>query len=98
MTRRPTWLSAAAIGGAIALAAVSAAPVFAQTAPEAPPAGGYSAYPEYAEVACDGTFNGAEYSGNIAKIGLRRGHGRLLSATRTGLPRCPSGRSPSTTR
>jgi ABC-type transport system substrate-binding protein len=81
MTRRPTWLSAAVIGGAIALAAMSAAPVFGQESPaaseaaapagatpEAPPAGGYSAYPEYAEVACDGTFNGVEYTGNIAKI------------------------------
>jgi ABC-type transport system substrate-binding protein len=69
MTRRPTWLSAAVIGGAIALVAMSAAPVFAQAAPEAPPAGGYSAYPTYADVDCEaGTFNGAEYTGNIAKI------------------------------
>ena len=33
MTRRPTWLSAAAIGGAIALMSMSAAPVFAQDGP-----------------------------------------------------------------
>ena len=68
MSRRPTWLSAAAIGGAVAVMAMSAAPVFAQAAPEAPAAGGYSAYPEYADVDCSGIFNGAEYTGNIAKI------------------------------
>ena len=58
MTRRPTWLSAAVIGGAIALMSMSAAPVFAQAAPEAPPEGGYTVYPDYADVDCDGTFNG----------------------------------------
>ena len=42
MTRRPTWLSAAAVGGAIALMAVSAAPVFARQSPEPPPEGGYT--------------------------------------------------------
>ena len=69
MTRRPTWLTAAAFGGAIALVAVAAAPAFAQGAPEAPAAGGYSAYPEYAEVDCAAhTFNGADYTGSIAKI------------------------------
>lgn len=82
MTRRPTRWSAAVIGGAIAIAAMSAAPVFAQESPaaseaaapagatpEAPPAGGYSAYPTYAEVDCEaGSFNGAPYGGNIAKI------------------------------
>ncbi len=68
MTRRPTWLSAAVIGGAIALMSMSALPVFAQAAPAAPAEGGYSVYPDYAEVACDGTFNGVEYTGNLAKI------------------------------
>ena len=69
MTRRPTWVSAAAIGGAVALMALSAAPVFAQGAPEAPPEGGYAAYPTYADVDCaDGTFNGSDYTGNLAKI------------------------------
>jgi peptide/nickel transport system substrate-binding protein len=69
MTRRPTWLSAAVIGGAIALMSMSAAPVFAQAAPEMPPEGGYTAYPDYADVDCDaGTFNGQPYTGNIAKI------------------------------
>ncbi len=69
MTRRPNWVSAAAIGGAIALLAVSAAPVFAQTAPEGPGEGGYSAYPTYADVDCGaGTFNGVDYTGNLAKI------------------------------
>ena len=34
-----------------------------------PPAGGYSAYPEYADVDCAAhTFNGADYTGSIAKI------------------------------
>ena len=69
MTRRPTWLSAAAIGGAIALMSVSAAPVFAQAAPEAPPEGGYTLYPDYAEVDCEaGEFNGSPYTGQIKQI------------------------------
>jgi len=70
MTRRPTWLSAAAIGGAIALLAVSAAPVFAQAAPEAPPEGGYTSYPNYGDgVDCEaGTFNGAPYGGQLKSI------------------------------
>ncbi len=69
MTRRPTWASAAAIGGAVALMAMSAAPVFAQSAPAAPDAGGYAVYPNYADVDCEaGTFNGVEYTGNLAKI------------------------------
>ncbi len=68
MTRRPTWLSAAVIGGAIGLLSMSAAPVFAQAAPAAPAEGGYTVYPDYAEVACDGTFNGVPYTGNLAKI------------------------------
>ncbi len=69
MTRRPTWLSAAAIGGSIAMLAMSAAPVLAQGAPEAPAAGGYAAYPTYADVDCEaGSFNGADYTGNLAKI------------------------------
>ncbi len=69
MTRRPTWASAAAIGGAIALLAMSAAPVFAQDAPAAPEAGGYAAYPTYADVDCEAkTFNGSDYTGNLAKI------------------------------
>ena len=69
MTQRPTWASAAAIGGAIALLAMSAAPVFAQDAPAAPEAGGYAAYPNYADVDCEaGMFNGVEYTGNLAKI------------------------------
>jgi peptide/nickel transport system substrate-binding protein len=69
MTRRPTWVSAAAVGGAVALMAMSAAPVFAQGAPEAPEAGGYAAYPTYADVDCEaGTFNGSDYTGNLAKI------------------------------
>ena len=69
MTRRPTWLSAAAVGGAIALMSVSAAPVFAQDGPGDMPAGGWTSYPDYAEVDCEaGEFNGAPYSGNIKKI------------------------------
>jgi ABC-type transport system substrate-binding protein len=49
--------------------AMSAAPVFAQGAPEAPEAGGYAAYPTYADVDCEaGTFNGSDYTGNLAKI------------------------------
>ncbi len=69
MTRRPTWVSAAAIGGAVALMAMSAAPVFAQDGPEAPPEGGYSAYPTYADVDCEAnSFNGSDYTGNLAKI------------------------------
>src|SRR3990172_1044564 len=69
MTRRPTWLSAAVIGGAIALMSMSAAPVFAQAAPELPPEGGYSVYPDYAEVDCEaGEFNGAPYAGQIKSI------------------------------
>jgi ABC-type transport system substrate-binding protein len=62
-------VSAAAIGGAVALMAMSAAPALAQGAPEAPGAGGYAAYPTYADVDCEaGTFNGVAYTGNIAKI------------------------------
>ncbi|MFV2063405.1 MAG: hypothetical protein ACC726_07805, partial [Chloroflexota bacterium] len=70
MTRRPTWLSALAIGGAIALLTVSAAPAFAQAAPEAPPEGGYTSYPNYGDgVDCDaGTFNGAPYTGQLKSI------------------------------
>jgi ABC-type transport system substrate-binding protein len=65
MTRRPTWLSAAAIGGAIALLAVSVAPVGAQGVP----AGGYSSYPVDGAVDCDaGTYNGAPYSGQLQSI------------------------------
>jgi peptide/nickel transport system substrate-binding protein len=68
MTRRPNRLSAATIGGALALVAMTAAPAFAQ-APEAPAEGGYAAYPTYAEVDCEaGEFNGAAYTGNIASI------------------------------
>ena len=82
MRRRPTWWSAAVIGGAIAVA-VSSAPVLGQASPdpsaaaeapagavpEAPPAGGYSVYPDYAEVDCEaGTFNGSPYTGMIARI------------------------------
>jgi peptide/nickel transport system substrate-binding protein len=70
MTRRPTWLSAAAIGGSIALLAVSTAPVFAQAAPEAPPEGGYTSYPNYGDgVDCEaGTFNGAPYGGQLKSV------------------------------
>ncbi len=70
MTRRPTWLSAAAVGGAIALMSMSAAPAFAQDAAEMPPEGGYTSYPNYGEgVDCDAdTFNGAPYSGNLKSI------------------------------
>jgi len=69
MTRRPTWLSAAAMGGAIALLAVSAAPVFAQDGPGEMPEGGWSVYPNYSEVDCEaGTFNGAPYTGQIKSI------------------------------
>ncbi len=69
MTRRPRWSAAAAIGAAIAIMAMSV-PVFGQdaAAPAAPPAGGYAVYPDYADVPCDGTFNGVPYTGNIAKI------------------------------
>lgn len=70
MTRRPTWLSAAAIGGSIALLAVSATPVFAQAAPEMPPEGGYTSYPNYGDgVDCEaGTFNGAPYTGQLKSV------------------------------
>ena len=69
MTRRPNWVSAAAIGGAIALLAVSAAPVFAQTSPEGPGEGGYAPIrPTPTSTVAAGTFNGVEYTGNLAKI------------------------------
>lgn len=69
MTRRPTWLSAAVIGGAVALVAGATAPVFAQATPELPPEGGYSVYPDYAEVDCEaGEFNGSPYAGQIKSI------------------------------
>jgi ABC-type transport system substrate-binding protein len=69
MTRRPTWLSAAAVGGAIALMSMSAAPVFAQDGPGEMPAGGWTVYPNYGEVDCEaGTFNGDEYGGQVKKI------------------------------
>ena len=69
MTRRPTWLTAAAFAGAIAVVAVSAAPAFAQGAPEAPAAAATARIPTYAEVDCAAhTFNGADYTGSIAKI------------------------------
>ena len=70
MTRRPTWLSAAAIGGAIALLSMAAAPAFAQDAAELPPEGGYAVYPNYGEgVDCEAkTFNGTPYGGNIQQI------------------------------
>ncbi len=65
MTRRPTWLSAAAMGGAIALLATSAAPVFAQDVP----AGGWSSYPVEGEVDCEaGTYNGQPYTGQLKSI------------------------------
>jgi peptide/nickel transport system substrate-binding protein len=69
MTRRPRWLAAAAISGAIAIMAMSV-PAFAQgAAPTAPAAGGYAAYPDYADVDCAaGTFNGVPYTGNLAKM------------------------------
>jgi ABC-type transport system substrate-binding protein len=67
MTRRPTWLSAAAIGGSIALLAVSAAPVFAQD--DAMPEGGWTSYPTAGEVDCEaGTFNDQEYTGQLQSI------------------------------
>ncbi len=76
MTRRPTWLSAAAVGGAIALLSMSAAPVFAQDAADLPPAGGYTVYPNYGEgVDCEaGTFNGTPYAGNIRQIEATGSH------------------------
>jgi len=69
MTRRPTWLSAAAVGGAIALMSMSAAPVFAQDGPGEMPAGGWTSYPDYGTVDCEaGTFNDQPYGGQIASI------------------------------
>jgi ABC-type transport system substrate-binding protein len=48
---------------------MSAAPVFAQAAPELPPEGGYTLYPDYAEVDCEaGEFNGSQYTGQIKQI------------------------------
>jgi peptide/nickel transport system substrate-binding protein len=69
MTRRPTWLSAAVIGGTIALLAGSAAPVFAQDGPGDMPEGGWTSYPVVGEVDCDaGTYNGLDYSGQLKSI------------------------------
>ena len=69
MTRRPTWLSAAAIGGAIALMSMSAAPVFAQDGPGEMPAGGWTVYPNYSEVDCENQeFNGHPYTGSLKQI------------------------------
>ena len=86
MTRRPTWLSAAAIGGAIALLAVSTGPVFAQDAAELPPDGGYTSYPNYGEgVDCDaGTFNGAPYTGLVVYFQRALAFGRVTGATPDG--------------
>lgn len=68
MTRRPTWLSAAAIGGSMALLAVSAAPVFAQEGAEMPE-GGWTSYPVAGEVDCEaGTFNDMPYTGQLKSI------------------------------
>ena len=68
MTRRPAWLSAAALGGAVALLATSAAPVFAQ-GPGEMPAGGWTSYPVHGEVDCEaGEFNGVPYTGNLKSI------------------------------
>lgn len=69
MTRRPTWLSAAAIGGAVALLAGSAAPVFAQEGPGDMPEGGWTSYPVQGEVDCEaGTFMGLPYTGQLKSI------------------------------
>jgi len=69
MTRRPTWLSAAAIGGAVALMATSAAPVFAQEGPGDMPAGGWTSYPVVGEVDCEaGTYNELPYTGSLKSI------------------------------
>ena len=100
MTRRPTWLSAAVIGGAIGLLSMSAVPVFAQAAPAAPAEGGYTVYPDYAEVACDGTFNGVPYTGNLAKIEATDASTVVFTLcaapTRPSCPRSRSRPSPST--
>jgi ABC-type transport system substrate-binding protein len=63
-------LSAAAIGGAIAILAMSSAPVFAQgAAPAMPPEGGYTVYPDYAQVDCEARqFNGQDYTGSLREI------------------------------
>ena len=69
MTRRPTWLSAAAIGGAMALLATSAAPVFAQAEQGEMPEGGWTSYPVTEAVDCEaGMFAGLPYTGSLASI------------------------------
>ncbi len=83
MTRRPTWASAVAIGGAALLAASMATTGLAQS-PSAPAATAYpdpvvqppsltadiTSYPNYGDgVDCaNGTFNGRPYSGNLKSI------------------------------
>ena len=69
MNRRPTRLSVAAVGGAIALMSMSAAPAFAQDGPGEMPAGGWTSYPDHGTVDCEaGTFNDLPYGGQIASI------------------------------
>lgn len=68
MSRRPIWVSLAALGASVAVAASLSAPVFAQETP--PAAGPVTEYPNYGgEVDCKAkTFNGAAYTGQVKRI------------------------------
>ncbi len=69
MTRRPTWVSMAALGASVAMAASLSVPVLAQETVPAPTAD-LASYPDYGGgVDCEaGTFNGSPYSGNLKSI------------------------------
>lgn len=69
MSRRPTWSTAIAIGGLVATMALSAPAYAADATPAMPPEGGYTLYPDYAEVDCEtGMFNGHDYAGSVREI------------------------------
>lgn len=68
MTRRPRWVSLAALGATALLVAGLSGSALAQEAP--PAAGPVTEYPNYGgEVDCaNQTFNGAEYKGQVKRI------------------------------
>jgi peptide/nickel transport system substrate-binding protein len=76
MTRRPTWVSMAALGASVAMAASLSAPVLAQSpaAPMGEPTPALTAdltsYPNYGGgVDCENAmFNGSPYAGNLKSI------------------------------
>jgi peptide/nickel transport system substrate-binding protein len=78
MSRRPTWVSMAALGASVAMAASLSAPAFAQDPSAAAPAGepapaltaDITSYPNYGGgVDCaNATFNGSPYAGNLKSI------------------------------